>query len=125
MTAGDATLGNLLTTVTKTGGYSELNIRNNSTGDTVFGNDVAIAGSGLVILDPLGSAASGTKMTMGNLSIGAGQEAGVYLSATPSHVLEFTSVTLNGTATFSPKKPGFGLASSAGSVRGGQAAGWA
>ncbi|HEV8607904.1 MAG TPA: autotransporter-associated beta strand repeat-containing protein, partial [Tepidisphaeraceae bacterium] len=115
MTAGSANLGTALSAPSTTAGYSEINLRNNSGGDTTFGNDIAITGSGLVILNPLGSAPLGTKITMGNLSIGTGQEAGVYLGANPAHVLEFTSVTLNGTATFSPKTPGFGADGSAGS----------
>jgi autotransporter-associated beta strand protein len=117
MTAGDASLNNQLTTVTTTGGYSEINLRNNTnpSADITFGNDVAITGTGMVIFNPLGSAAAGTRITMGNLSVGTGQEVAVYLGAAPDHVLEFKTVTLNGTATFSPKKPGFGATTSIGS----------
>ena len=115
MTAGDAALGTQLTTATTTGGYSEFNIRNNSTGDTTLGNDVAVVGTGLVVLNPLGTAPAGAKITMGNLSVGSGQEVAVYLAAAPAHVLEFQTVTLNGTATFSPKKPGFGADATVGS----------
>ena len=117
MTAGDATLGTLLTTVTKTGGYTELNLRNLSTGDTVIGTDVSIAGSGLAVLNPLGTAPEGSKITMGNLSIGSGQELAAYQAASttnPTHPVVFSSVTLNGTATFSPKKPGLGADASLG-----------
>jgi len=119
MTAGDATLGTALTTVTKTGGYSELNVRNNlpvsDVGDTIIGTDVSVVGSGLVILNPLGTAKLGSKITMGKLTTGPNQEIGLYLSVNPAHVLEFTSVSLSGTTTFSPKKPGFGLDASVGS----------
>lgn len=98
------------------GGYSEFNLRNNSAGDTVLGNDLELLGSGVALLDPLGSAPAGSKLTMGNLKIGGGQELGVYLSAVPDHVVVFPAVMLTGGAvTFSPKTPGFGVASSAGS----------
>src|SRR6185295_19373960 len=46
--------GGILTNNTLNGTYSELNLRNNSTGDSVFGNNVELAGTGLVVLDPLG-----------------------------------------------------------------------
>jgi autotransporter-associated beta strand protein len=54
---------------------------------------------------------------MGHLNIGTGQEAATYLAASttnPTHPVIFPSVTLNGTATFSPKKPGFGADASLG-----------
>jgi autotransporter-associated beta strand protein len=115
MTGGVANLNNTLPAPNGTTGYSEINIRNNSTGDATFGNDIAVTGTGLIILNPLGTAPVGTKITMGNLSAGAGQEVGVYLGAEPSHVLEFKTVTLSGTPTVSPKTPGFGATTSAGS----------
>jgi autotransporter-associated beta strand protein len=93
-----------------------LNLRNNFAGDTVLGNDVELAGSGLALLNPLGSAPIGAKVTMGNLRLGGGQELGLYLSANPSHNIVFPTVTLTGgSIRFSPKTPGFGLASSVGS----------
>ena len=99
-----------------TGGYSELNLRNNSTGDGVLGNDVELAGTGLAVLNPLGSAPTGAKMTMGNLTMGGGQELAVYLASGNAHVIAFQSVTLTGgNAKFSPKSPTFGSASQAGS----------
>lgn len=99
-----------------TGGYSELNLRNNFAGDTVMGNDIELAGTGLAILNPLGTAPIGAKITMGNLRLGGGQELGLYLSANPSHNIEFPTVTLTGgTIRFSPKTPDFGAAASVGS----------
>jgi autotransporter-associated beta strand protein len=109
--AGDATLAGTLTTLTTTGGYSETNLRNNSGGDTVFGNDVEVSGTGLAILNPLGTAPVGAVTTMGNLKIGGGQELGIHLNAAPIHAVAFTSVTLNGgNATLSPKILNYGTA---------------
>jgi len=101
--------GGVLTNNTLNGTYSELNLRNNSAGATVFGNDVVVAGTGLVVLDPLGSAPAGSTITMGNLRIGGGQELGVNLNGTgPDHPVVFQSVTLTGgDAAFSPKTPGW------------------
>jgi len=98
------------------GGYSELNLRNNGTGDTVLGNSIELAGSGLALLNPLGTAPLGAKVTMGNLRLGGGQELGLYLSANPSHNIVFPTVTLTGgTIRFSPKTPDFGALASVGS----------
>ena len=121
LTAGDAALGNTTNAVTTTGGYSELNLRNNNpaapapAGDTTLGNDVQIAGSGLAILNPLGSAVTNSVVNMGTLRIGTGQELGVYLASGNTHVISFQSATLSGTAKFSPKTPGFGATTSVGS----------
>jgi fibronectin-binding autotransporter adhesin len=118
MTAGSVSGGTALTAPSTTAGYSELNVRNLSGDDIIFGNDVAIAGTGTVIFNPLGTTAEGKTVTMGNLSIGTGQEAATYLAAgttNPTHPLIFSTVTLNGTATFSPKKSGFGADASLGS----------
>jgi autotransporter-associated beta strand protein len=101
--------GGVLTNNTVNGNYTELNLRNNSVGATVFGNNVELAGTGLAVLDPLGSAPAGTTITMGNLKIGGGQELGVNLNGTgPDHPVVFQSVTLTGgNATFSPKTIGW------------------
>ena len=101
--------GGVLTNNSLTGTYSELNLRNNSAGATVLGNDVELAGTGLVVLDPLGSAAAGSSVTMGALKLGAGQELGVNLNGSgPDHPVVFQSVTLTGgNATFSPKTQGW------------------
>ena len=107
--------GGVLTNNTVNGTYSELNLRNQTAGATVFGNDIELAGSGIAILDPLGVAPSGSTVTMGNLKIGNGQELGVNLNGTANpptnHPVVFPTVTLNGgNATFSPKTAGWNTA---------------
>jgi len=98
------------------GGYSELNLRMNSPGDTTLGNDIELAGSGLALLNPLGTAPTDAIMTMGNLRIGGGQELGVYLSSGNTHIITFPTVTLTGgDVRFSPKTPGFGAIATVGS----------
>lgn len=121
LTAGTFDGGNSLT-----GTYSVFNLRNNTGGNTVFGNDVEISGTGGVSLNLLTNAdgggtavSAGTVSTLGNLKIGTGQELALYkAAATPALPLaaEFTSVTLTGNgATFSAKRPGFGATNSDGS----------
>ncbi|MEI6078079.1 MAG: autotransporter-associated beta strand repeat-containing protein [Verrucomicrobiota bacterium] len=94
---------------TVNGTYAELNLRNLSPGNAVIGNNLEVAGTGLAVLDPLGTAPAGATVTMGNLKIGDGQELGVNLNgSTLDHVIIFPSVTLTGgTARFSPKTPGW------------------
>ncbi len=113
--AGDATLAGTLTTNTTTGGYSEFNLRNNSTGNSTFGNDMEVTGTGLALLNPLGTAPVGAVIGMGNLKVGAGQELGIYLASGNTHTIAFNSVTLNGSAIFSPRTPNFGVATAVGS----------
>jgi autotransporter-associated beta strand protein len=83
----------------------------------VFGNDVELFGTGLALLNPLGSAPAGSTITMGNLRIGGGQELGVNLNGTgPDHPVVFQSVTLTGgNVTFSPKTPGWNNVATIGS----------
>ena len=116
LTAGDAALGNTLNTITTTGGYSELNLRINTNGNQVYGNNVDVTGAGLAIINPLGTAAAGDSVTMGNLQIGNNQALGVYVAASSStHPVIFQSVTLaGGTATFEPKPNGFGATTAPG-----------
>jgi fibronectin-binding autotransporter adhesin len=106
--------GGVLTNNTVQGTFSELNLRNNGTGSTSFGNDIEVAGTGLAVLDPIGSAPTGSSVTMGNLKLGAGQEVGVNFNGTGTdinHPVIFNSVTLNGgNATFSPRTPGWNTA---------------
>jgi autotransporter-associated beta strand protein len=99
------------------GGYSEINIRNNSTtGDTTFGNDVEITGSGLAVLGVPGGPPVGSAVIFNNLKIGGGQQAGVYKSGGNAQIVRFQTVTLTGgNATFSPKTPGLGDINSPGS----------
>jgi autotransporter-associated beta strand protein len=113
-----AIFGTNVTTGPTIGGYSELNLRDNFTGDTIFTNDIELVGSGITLLNPLGTAALGSTIVMGQLKIGGGQELGLYLASGSSyHVLYFPRVSLTGgTATFSPKTPGFGAVGSAGSL---------
>jgi autotransporter-associated beta strand protein len=111
-------LGNNTTTNATPGNaaYCEFNLRNLSTGNALLGNNVVILGSGFTTVDPLGSAPAGASVTMGNLTIGNGQELGVYLSAAPMHVVVFPTVSLTGgVIKFSPKTPTFGAAASVGS----------
>ena len=117
LTAGDAALGGTLNTVTTTGGYSELNLRNNTTGNQIYGNNVQITGAGLAVLNPLGSAPANATETLGTLTIGSAQQLGIYLAASSvSHPIIFQNVVLtNGIATFSPKTPNFGASTSTGS----------
>jgi chondroitin AC lyase len=115
LTAGDHTSGGVLTATT-TGGYSEFNLRNNSSGNTTFGNNVTILGTGLTLLNPLGTAPSGDSVTMGALTIGNGQNLGVFLNNGNAHPVFFPSVTLTGGAiAFSPKPQGFGSNGTTGS----------
>jgi autotransporter-associated beta strand protein len=117
LTAGDAALGATLNTLTTTAGYSELNLRNNSTGNQVYGNNIQITGIGLAILNPLGTAPAGSTETFGTLTIGNGQQLGIYLAASSvSHPIIFQNVVItSGIATFSPKTPNFGASTSTGS----------
>ena len=117
LTGGTIDGGNALT-----GTYAELNLRNNTgpLGNTVFGNDVEIAGTGTVIVNLLSDTGgggavvpNGSVSTMGNLKIGSGQEVATYKATTTSNPLavEFPTVTLTGNgATFTAKKSGFGAA---------------
>jgi autotransporter-associated beta strand protein len=101
-------LAGVLTNNTVNGNFSELNLRNQSSGSTVIGNDVEVSGTGIAILDPLGTAPAGTTVTMGNLKIGSGQEMGVNVNSGNDHTVVFPTVTLNGgNATFSPKTSGW------------------
>lgn len=106
MTAGSATAG-------RNGSYSQLNLRNNSAGDLVFGNDVEITGSGLVNFGPTSTgevAPEDSRIVLGNLKIGADQIAAVNKNGTNSQIVHFSSVTLTGgEATFSPSSVGFGF----------------
>lgn len=97
----------VLTNNTVNGTFAELNLRNIGSSSTTFGNDVEIYGSGLAVIDPLGTAPVGSSVTMGNLKIGDGQEVGVDVNGTgPDHTVIFPTVTLNGgICTFSPKTP--------------------
>jgi autotransporter-associated beta strand protein len=116
LVGGDATLGGAVTAATAANGYSELNIRNNSTNHAYLGNDLEMIGTGLATLNPLGSAPTNALSTMGNLKIGGGQELGVIRNSGQPQIVAFQSVTLTGgEPVFSPKTPGFGAAGASGS----------
>ena len=107
MTAGTANFGNT-TNAPGSGGYSEINLRNNSGGSTTLGNNVQVTGTGFVSFNVIGTAPVGAITTMGKLTLGS-QEVGVYsASGTNAHVVAFTSVSLTGSPTFSPFSTRFG-----------------
>ncbi len=108
---GGAYDGANATTCPAIGGYSELNLRNNGPGSIIIGNDVAVLGTGAAVINAL---AGINGITLGNLKIGAGQELiGYKASTTPAvtNTVIFPTVTLNGTATFSPHSASFGATS--------------
>jgi autotransporter-associated beta strand protein len=86
------------------GTYSELNLRNNrASGDTVFGNNLSIAGTGVVVLNPLGSSTSPHTSTLGTLRIGDQQTLAVNKNNTGVNNAAFQSVVLlGGNAGFQP-----------------------
>jgi autotransporter-associated beta strand protein len=91
------------------GDYSQLVIRNNSSGDAILGNNVEVTGTGLVVMNMIGSAPAGSVATLGNLKIADGQTLGVDKNGAPTHTVAFTSVTLGGgNATFAPTTFNFG-----------------
>jgi fibronectin-binding autotransporter adhesin len=104
LTGGSVNAGSL------NGTYSELNLRNNFTGNTTFGNNVEVVGNGFADINLIGNVAQGGAISaMGSLKIGDQQILGVNrngVSATVPGIplsASFTSVTLTGgNATFSP-----------------------
>lgn len=95
------------------GTYSSTIFRNNSAGNTTFGNDVEITGTGLAVINSPSSAPVGSVTTLGNLKIGGGQILGPNRNAGNAQVLAFTSVTLTGgNATFAPNTFGAGYSGS-------------
>ena len=114
MTAGDAAIDGTTNASTTTTGFTEFNIRNNSTGDALLGNDFEITGTGFATINLPGSAPTGALSTMGNLKMGPNQELIVYDSTGNVQTVAFQSVSLSGSTTFSPKKPMFGAATTVG-----------
>ena len=115
LTAGDHVSGGVLT-ATSTGGYTEFNLRNNSAGNATFGNNVTVLGTGLTLLNPLGTAPTGDSVTMGTLTLGNSQTVGVFLNNGNAHPVVFRTVTLTGgSVTFAPKPQGFGSNGTTGS----------
>ena len=93
------------------GTYSLVNVRNNSgaviVSDTTFGNNVQIAGTGVVYFNMLGSAAAGSRANFGDLLIGNNQAVGAVATTSAAFTLGFATVHLNGgNATFTPQPVG-------------------
>jgi len=83
------------------GTWCNLIVRNSSGGDAIFGNNVELVGTGLACINPTQPVDATT--TMGSLTIGDGQNLGVYASSGVK-TLAFPTVSLTGgTATFSPR----------------------
>src|SRR6185369_15346458 len=105
-----------------TTGYMEFNVRNNSSGDSVIGNDLELLGTvtpgtkNAVVINGLGNAPNGAVSTFGNLKIGDTQELiGYKAAAATTNGVKFSSVTLRGgTSTFSPHSSDFGPTTQAG-----------
>ena len=101
---------------TNQGSYSLCNVRNSSglgtISDTSFGNNVQVAGTGIVYFNMLTAGAPnnvlpGSRSNFGDLLIGNNQTAGVVATASPLFTLGFASVHLNGgNATFAPQPVG-------------------
>ena len=85
----------------RTGTYSVLGLANNSGGNTAFGNNVSLTGTGQAYLNML--AGSGSTVALAGLTIGANQSLGVVSSGASQNTASFSSVTLTGgNATFMP-----------------------
>ncbi len=99
---------------TNQGTYSLLNVRNASglgvVSDTTFGNNVQIAGTGIVYFNMLtvaGGVLAGSRANFGDLLIGDNQTVGAVATASPALTLGFATVHLNGgNATFTPQPVG-------------------
>jgi fibronectin-binding autotransporter adhesin len=106
--------GGQAVTAPATGGYVEFNIRN-SGGTTTIPTDFAISGTGAAVINGLGTG-NGAVATLGNLTIGNGQELiGYRSSGSTTNAVAFPTVSLTGgTATFSPRSTTFGSATQAG-----------
>ncbi len=101
------------------GNFSVLNVRNNGAGNTIVGNDVAIAGTGFAFFNVLGTSPAGSVSLMGNLTIGDNQAASPYRQTGNLQVLQFSGVTLTGgSATFAPSPIGFSLTGTANMILG-------
>ena len=113
MTAGNANFGNTVN-APGSGGYSEINLRNNSGGSTTLGNNVQVVGTGNVTLNVIGTAPVGAATNMGKMTVG-NQEVTIYsASGSNAHVVAFSSVSLTGSPTFSPFSTRFGATNQAG-----------
>ena len=106
--------GNNTLNCTNIGGYLEFNIRNTA-GTTTIPTSFQIAGTGAVVINGLG-APNGAVATLGNLTIGGGQELIGYRGGTgTTNTVNFPAVTLTGgNATFTPHSTTFGALAQAG-----------
>ena len=68
---GGAYDGGNAVTCPSTGGYTELNLRNNGLGSIIIGNDITVLGTGAAVINAL---AGSNGITMGKLTMGANQE---------------------------------------------------
>jgi autotransporter-associated beta strand protein len=86
-----------------------LNLRNNaSSGDATFGNDLSIAGTGFISLNPLlGTSPVPNTSNLGKLTIADGQTVGVNINNGGPNSVAFTSVSISGNPTFSPTTFGY------------------
>jgi hypothetical protein len=85
------------------GTYSELNLRDTGTTDTVFGNNLSISGSGVVVVNPINTTNPLTS-TLGVVTVATGQTLAVdknTASGGPNtlDVAAFQGAILNGSAT--------------------------
>jgi autotransporter-associated beta strand protein len=95
------------TTTTGAGTYSIINLRNNSGGDVVFGNDVRVIGTGTSFMNLLGNSPAGSSVAFGDLLIGDGQAVGAVATASQDYTVAFATVHLNGgNITFTPQPLG-------------------
>ena len=79
-------------------------MRNNSTGDIAFGNNVQVFGTGSSFFNLLGSAPAGSTVLFGDLLIGDQQGVGAVATGSQAYTLAFATVHLTGgTSTFTPR----------------------
>ena len=104
--------GGNFTDNTNQGTFSLLTLRNSFNGNTSFGNDVQIAGTGVAVFNldtgtqsNIGvNAPAGAVIGMGKLTISSGQTAAVVSQNSIAQALSFSSVSLaGGSATFAPQ----------------------
>ena len=103
------------------GTYSELNLRNNlANGTSIFGNNLSIAGTGAIVLNPLnGSATTTLTSILGTATIANGQTLAIDKNSAGVNFVQFQNVVLTGgAATFQPVTNGGGWSGTAGLIVG-------
>jgi len=88
------------------GTFALFNIRDNFTANTVFGNNIRLAGTGTVLFNPIGTAPANSTFGLGSLTIGDGQIAAVGTTAGKTQNLVFTGVNLTGSTSSATLQPG-------------------